>query len=177
MITTLIPFFSNITDVYEKVRANRRDIDKKCPRTKCDKILNKVKKVKASVEVIQTMNLTVLEEMVEMLKNSSTAQLLLDLEPVKACMADPTVSIKDILISCIFTNWPNLDIMMVISLQSSSQASDCTGTYGGSSALPTVLASKCDSTTCDTITSDLDVVKECFKGKFYTIMLMSHICL
>ena len=120
------------------------------------------------------MNLTVLEEMVEMLKNSSTAQLLLDLEPVKACMADPTVSIKDILISCIFTNWPNLDIMMVISLQSSSQASDCTGTYGGSSALPTVLASKCDSTTCDTITSDLDVVKECFKGKFCTILFDSR---
>ena len=63
---------------------------------------------------------------------------------------------------------------MVISLQSSSQASDCTGTYGGSSALPTVLASKCDSTTCDTITSDLDVVKECFKGKFYTILFDSH---
>ena len=85
-------YFSNITDVYEKIRANRRDIDKKCPRTKCDKILNKVKKVKASVEVIQTMNLTVLEQMVEMLKNSSTAQQLLDLEPIKACMADPTVS-------------------------------------------------------------------------------------
>ena len=49
------------------------------------------------MEVIQTMNLTVLEEMVEMLKNSSTAQLLLDLEPVKACMADPTVSIIDML--------------------------------------------------------------------------------
>ena len=64
--------------------------------------------------------------------------------------------------------------MMVISLQSSSQASDCTGTYGGSSALPTVLASKCDSTTCDTITSDLDVVKECFKGKFCTILFDSR---
>ena len=54
--------------------------------------MNKVKKVKASVEFIQTMNLTVLEQMVEMLKNSSTAQQLLDLEPIKACMADPTVS-------------------------------------------------------------------------------------
>ena len=74
------------------MRANRRDIDKKCPRTKCEKILNKVKKVKASVEFIQTMNLTMLEQMVEMLKNSSTAQQLLDLEPIKACMADPTVS-------------------------------------------------------------------------------------
>ena len=88
----IVHFFSNITDVYEKVRANRRDIDKKCPRTKCEKILNKVKKVKASVEFIQTMNLTMLEQMVEMLKNSSTAQQLLDLEPIKACMADPTVS-------------------------------------------------------------------------------------
>ena len=92
LLTLAVPYFSNITDVYEKIRANRRDIDKKCPRTKCDKILNKVKKVKASVEVIQTMNLTVLEQMVEMLKNSSTAQQLLDLEPIKACMADPTVS-------------------------------------------------------------------------------------
>ena len=89
---TFVTVSSNITDVYEKVRANRRDIDKKCPRTKCDKILNKVKKVKKSVEVIQTMNLTVLEQMVEMLKNSSSAQLLLDLEPIKACMTDPTVS-------------------------------------------------------------------------------------
>ena len=34
-----------------------------------------------------------------------------------------------------------------------------------SSSLPTVLASKCDGTTCTTLTSDLDVVKECFKGK------------
>ena len=70
MITTLIPFFSNITDVYEKVRANRRDIDKKCPRTKCDEILNKVKKVKASVEFIQTTNITELENLVVMLQNS-----------------------------------------------------------------------------------------------------------
>ena len=31
--------------------------------------------------------------------------------------------------------------------------------------MPTVVAAKCDSTTCDTITSDLDVVKECFKGE------------
>jgi len=129
---TYTAIFSNITDVYEKVRANRRDIDKKCPRTKCEKILNKVKKVKASVEFIQTMNLTMLEQMVEMLKNSSTAQQLLDLEPIKACMADPT-------------------------------ASSCTGTYGGSTALPSVLASKCDSTTCDSLTSDLGVVKECLK--------------
>ena len=45
------------------------------------------------------------------------------------------------------------------------QASDCTDTYGGSSTLPTVVAAKCDTTTCDTITADLDVVKECFKGE------------
>ena len=49
------------------------------------------------MEFIQTMNLTMLEQMVEMLKNSSTAQQLLDLEPIKACMADPTVSFVTII--------------------------------------------------------------------------------
>ena len=37
-----------------------------------------------------------------------------------------------------------------------------------SSNLPTVLAAKCDGTTCTTLTTDLDVVKECFKGKINT---------
>ena len=67
-------------------------------------------------------------------------------------------------------------------------ASACTDTYGSrflapplnnpsfrvrvfgfifnfSSNLPTILAAKCDGTTCTTLTTDLDVVKECFKGK------------
>ena len=116
LITQAVPFFSNITDVYEKIRANRRDIDKKCPRTKCEKILNKVKKVKASVEFIKTMNLTVLEQMVEMLKNSSTAQLLLDLEPIKACMADPTVSGVIIVISIIVINITIIVTIIVINI-------------------------------------------------------------
>ena len=85
--------FSNITNLYSKVRANRADVDKKCPRTKCDKILKKVKKVKASVEFIQTANITVLEALVDMLKNSSTAESLVDLAPIKACMTDPTVTV------------------------------------------------------------------------------------
>ena len=111
--TNICNFFSNITDVYEKVRANRRDIDKKCPRTKCEKILNKVKKVKASVEFIKTMNLTVLEQMVEMLKNSSTAQQLLDLEPIKACMADPTVSFFATTITSTTTTFTNTTITVI----------------------------------------------------------------
>ena len=37
--------------------------------------------------------------------------------------------------------------------------------FNFSSNLPTVLAAKCDGTTCTTLTTDLDVVKECFKGK------------
>ena len=56
------------------------------------------------------------------------------------------------------------------------QASDCTDTYGGSSTLPTVVAAKCDSTTCDTITSDLDVVKECFKGEMSCNMNLAENC-
>ena len=55
--------------------------------------------------------------------------------------------------------------MTISSPQRTIQASTCTGTYGGSTALPSVLAVKCDSTTCATLTSDLDVVKECLKGE------------
>ena len=40
--------------------------------------------------------------------------------------------------------------------------------FNFSSNLPTVLAAKCDGTTCTTLTTDLDVVKECFKGKINT---------
>ena len=86
--------FSNITDTYIKIQKNRADIDKKCPRSKCDKILKKVKKVKSSVEFIQKTNITVLETLVDMLKNSSSAELLTKLEPIENCMKDPTVSAK-----------------------------------------------------------------------------------
>ena len=42
--------------------------------------------------------------------------------------------------------------------------------------MPTVVAAKCDSTTCDTITSDLDVVKECFKGEMSCNMNLAENC-
>ena len=87
--------FSNITDTYMKIQQNRADIDKKCPRSKCDKILKKVKKVKATVEFIQETNITVLESLVDMLKDSSSAELLTKLEPIENCMKDPTVGAKD----------------------------------------------------------------------------------
>ena len=87
--------FRNITDTYMKIQQNRADIDKKCPRSKCDKILKKVKKVKTSVEFIQKTNITVLETLVDMLKDSSSAELLTKLEPIENCMKDPTVRAKD----------------------------------------------------------------------------------
>ena len=37
----------------------------------------------------------------------------------------------------------------------------CSATYNGASALPQVLAGKCGSGTCTTLTNDLDVVKTC----------------
>ena len=94
---TTVAVFSNLTDLYIKVQKNRADIDKKCPRTKCDKILKKVKKVKASVEFLQNTNITVLETLVDMLKNSSTATELMDLGVIKACLTDPTVRVFNIL--------------------------------------------------------------------------------
>ena len=45
-------------------------------------------------------------------------------------------------------------------------ATACTGTYSDSDGtmLPSVLADKCSSTTCTTLTTDLTVVKDCFTG-------------
>ena len=42
--------------------------------------------------------------------------------------------------------------------------------------MPTVVAAKCDSTTCDIITADLDVVKECFKGGIPCNMKLAENC-
>ena len=36
-----------------------------------------------------------------------------------------------------------------------------TGVYGGPSALPTVVAGKCDGSTCSTLTTDVTAVKSC----------------
>ena len=35
------------------------------------------------------------------------------------------------------------------------------GVYGGATALPTVLADKCDGSTCSTLTTDVTAVKSC----------------
>ena len=53
-----------------QVRQNRKDIDKKCPKVKCEKMLKKVKKVKTSVDFIQQTNLTELENLVTVLQDS-----------------------------------------------------------------------------------------------------------
>ena len=62
----------NVTSVNGmiQVRQNRKDIDKKCPKTKCEKMLKKVKKVKTSVDFISTTNLTELENLVVLLQDS-----------------------------------------------------------------------------------------------------------
>ena len=52
------------------MRQNRKDIDKKCPKVKCEKMLKKVKKVKTSVDFIQQTNLTELENLVTVLQDS-----------------------------------------------------------------------------------------------------------
>ena len=35
------------------------------------------------------------------------------------------------------------------------------GTYGGTTALPAVIAGKCDSTTCTTLNSEVAIIKSC----------------
>ena len=80
-------------------------------------MLKKVKKVKASVEFIQTTNITELENLVVMLQNSPAGKrqkkkwkitkilagdILAELAPIKACMLDPTVR-RDLFKICIHT--------------------------------------------------------------------------
>ena len=60
-------------------------------KTKIDKVLRKVKKVKTSVEFIQSTNLTVLHEIVDLLQSNPAGDLVAEMAPIKACMGDPQV--------------------------------------------------------------------------------------
>merc|ERR1711892_49301 len=72
--------FENITNIYEKIQFNRGKLATKCTKDKCDKILTKVKKVKSSVDFLQNTNITLLETMVEMLKNTTLVSLVVELQ-------------------------------------------------------------------------------------------------
>ena len=78
--TNFTEVYENITNIYEKIQHNRDNIKTKCTKVKCDKILNKVKKVKMSVDFLQNTNITVLEQMVEMLKNTTLVSSILELQ-------------------------------------------------------------------------------------------------
>ena len=65
--------FSNISDIYRHLRNNRESIRKKCSKKKCERLVDNVNNLKTSVNFIKDANITILEEMVDLLKNSSTA--------------------------------------------------------------------------------------------------------
>ena len=50
---------------------NRKNINKKCSKKKCERIINNIGKPESSVDFLQETNITVLEQMVDMIKNSS----------------------------------------------------------------------------------------------------------
>ena len=60
--TNFTKVFSNITNIYEKIQINRKTVQTKCSRQRCDMILGKVKKVKTQVEFLQNTNKTLLED-------------------------------------------------------------------------------------------------------------------
>lgn len=63
--------FANITNIYDKIKVNRKNINKKCSKKKCERIINNIDKLESSVDFLQDTNITVLEQMVDMIKNSS----------------------------------------------------------------------------------------------------------
>ena len=73
--------YSNITNIYEKVKVLRSGIAAKCSRTRCEKTLVKVKQVKKEVEdLAAATNVTLLESVVQLLQNSSTLDTIKDLQ-------------------------------------------------------------------------------------------------
>ena len=129
--------YSNITNIYEKVQVNRKTIGGKCSRTRCDKTLTKVKKVKAELELLNstttsavqdvadvaedvtqlmltttfmnedlekvktelellkaTTNITMLEEVVAIVQNSSVADLLVQLQKSLASQNDQIIALQ-----------------------------------------------------------------------------------
>ena len=129
--------YSNITNIYEKVQVNRKTIGGKCSRTRCDKTLSKVKKLKAELELLNStttyavqevvdvkeevteimsttavinedvgmvktelkllkasMNITLLEEVIAIVQNSSVADLLLQLQKSLASQNDQIIALQ-----------------------------------------------------------------------------------
>ena len=63
--------FANITNIYDKIKVHRKNINKKCSKKKCERIISNIGKLESSVDFLQETNITVLEQMVDMIKNSS----------------------------------------------------------------------------------------------------------
>ena len=80
--------YSNITNIYEKVQVNRKTISGKCSRTRCEKTLAKVKKVKTDLETLNTTTTTAVQEVADIKENvteltSTSAAMSDDVEMVK----------------------------------------------------------------------------------------------
>ena len=82
-----------------------------------------------------------------------------DLTPVKECLTDPTAT------ACTGTysaaaSLPKI-ASNIASCMTDPTSSTCTTAYSASSTLPKTLTSKCDQSTCTTLTTDMTTVKSC----------------
>ena len=80
--------YSNITNIYEKVQVNRKTIGGKCSRSRCDKTLTKVKKVKAELELLNSTTTSAVQEVADIKEDvtelkSTTTVTNEDVETVK----------------------------------------------------------------------------------------------
>jgi len=155
----------------EKIKVNRQKINTKCSKKKCDRILNNLDKLETSVDFLQDTNITILEQMVDMIKNSSAIQTVVslqnDVDTLDACLSDPTStdctsvyssasSLPSVLAAkCDQTTCTSLsnDLTAISSCMTDPSSSTCTSSYGGASTLPSVLSGKCDGATCTTLSA------------------------
>ena len=55
--------FSNISNIYQHIMANRADVRLKCNRSTCEKIRQKMKTMNKKLKLLESMNITKLEEL------------------------------------------------------------------------------------------------------------------
>ena len=84
--TNFTAVFSNITNIYEKVKVLRAANKLKCSVKKCDNIRTKVKKVQTEMEFLKNLNITELTQSLTQFANLSTT--ITSLETSLAAMTD-----------------------------------------------------------------------------------------
>lgn len=165
--------WSNVTNIYSHIRANRDKIKTKCPETRCNNTLTKVKKLQDELDTLKTVNVSALEE-----KMITMMALIEELQAkVSSNTASTATNAAAIANKCDTTKCGSLetDVNNIENCFGDVTSTDCPSSSTGKSgiissiaATTTALSTKCESSKCDALQVDLDKVESCFSDKTST---------